>query len=134
MTWYTESAVTTHIQAVIAYGKGGNKYLYFRLSDYDMAQDQTSDKDYCNPTGFDDRGVITVNGQAIKILRWCKKYNDSSNHYLELTALTDQGSAYIINQFSRASKSVELDIDGKKITISAEGFTAAWGKSTDKAL
>lgn len=133
-TWHTENAVTTHVTTNINYSQDGSKNIYFSLADYDLANDRTSGKNYCDPAGFNNRGVITLNGQAIKVIMWCKKFSDGSNHYLEVTALTNQGSSYIVNQFSRAPESVELGIDGKRITISAKGFLASWGKSTDRAL
>lgn len=130
----TDNAVSTHASARISYSRSGRKNIYFKLAYYDLFNDRASDRDYCDPVGFRDRGIIFINGQAIKATLWCEKYVDASNHYLEATAQTDQGLSYIVNQLSRATESIELKIDGKTINISAEGFTAAWGKTTDKAL
>lgn len=133
-SWITVGADTTRMTAFIAYSSSGNKKLYFNFSGYDKAKDETLDMDFCNPVGFNDNGVIHLNNQAIAVSRWCKKFRDSSIHYLELTARSPQGEAYIVNQLTRATEAIEIEVDGVKYTLSAEGFTKAWNKTSDKAL
>lgn len=125
---------TTLLEAVVAYGSGGDKNIYFQLSYYDLVQDKTAAKDYCNPAEFNDRGIASVNGQAVKVIRWCKKFQNANEHYLQITALTDQGSNFIVNQLSKAPSQVELEVDGNKFKISAIGFSSVWNSLSQKAL
>lgn len=134
--WIRDKTGEAMIQATIAYGKGGGKNIYFDIYDYDVANDKIGDKDYCNPYDYTsaDQGVAILNGQAIKIYQWCKKFADSKKHYLQITAATDQGGNFISSQLAKAPKSIELEVDGRIFTISAEGFSQIWNKTSNRAL
>ncbi len=126
--------ITAHVE----YGSGGDKAVYFDLDYYDTDSGKIVSKGTCDPTRYVapdySSEVMTVNGQAIKVFVWCKKYSDTGTNFYQATPQTKQGLAFVVNALSASSTTVNLELIGIPFRLSAEGFTAVWNKSSDKAL
>lgn len=86
----------------------GEKYVYFYPT-----------KNVCiSANGEMEYTTINVNGQAVVHEVYCR---ESKNHYDQLVAKSEAGSAFIINEMLTKSK---ITIDG--VTFKTEGFAAAY--------
>ncbi len=127
-------AVTAHVE----YGDGGGKSVYFDLDYYDTKDGKILSKGTCDPAKYTvqdfSTGIMTINGQAIKVIEWCKKYNDLGTNFYQATPQTDQGLAFVVKSLSDASSTVNIELKGIPFKLSADGFSAVWNNTSDKAL
>jgi hypothetical protein len=116
------------LEAEITHSTSGQQRLYF--SDLSSAA-----KSVCKyESKLPGSSTMTFNGQAVKMLRWCKKYTDSSSYYLSLTPETDRGNNYVINLFKVATSPVEIQYNNEKLYFPVIGFTKAWNSAGGNAI
>ncbi|WP_289000550.1 hypothetical protein [uncultured Psychrobacter sp.] len=114
--------------ANINHSASGHQRLYF--SDYYV---ETSDT--CSfKTTVPSRSTMTFNGQAVKMLRWCKKFTDTNQYYFELTPATERGDDYVIKLFKKATSPVEIQYDNETLYFPVIGFTKAWNSAGGDAI
>ncbi len=117
----------------VDFGDNGLKRVYFDLDYYNFKDDAESKEDLCVPGKGASAGVMTINGQAIKVFKWCKRYKDKAS-YIQVTPETPKGLAFVVDQLSRSPKMVDVSIEGVSFDVSAVGFSSVWNKSSDIAL
>ena len=112
----------------ISHSKSGEQRLY--LFDYSYLGDNTCTDISSVPETI----TMTFDGQAIKMLQWCKEYSNSSNYYLSHTPETDIGHAYLVNLFKTAVLPIKLRYSGEVLQLPVIGFTKAWNSSGGDAI
>ena len=117
------------IKAEINHSAGGEKNIYFTL------QAQGKNNSSCSPSGeFVTRRVVYFDGQAIKMLSWCKKYSDIDTYYSEYTAATYPGANYIVDLFKTKHDNIVIKFPGIESEVSAKNFSDVWNKFGGDAL
>lgn len=126
--------LSPELKASVDFSSSGFKAVYFRIRYLNGKTFKPSMTDYCNPVGYSEKGVITINGQPIKVFMWCNKFTDMNVHYEEMVPETDAGKAFVIKTLSGAKGNVLVKVGDNEFELSSTGFTAIWSKSSDKAL
>ena len=115
-------------EAIINHSKSGNQRLYFN----DLYIEDINSCKY--KTSTPDSTTIVFNGQAVKMLRWCKKFANADKYYYELTPETDRGESYVINIFKVATSPIEIQYDNETLYFPVIGFTKAWNSAGGNAI
>jgi hypothetical protein len=117
-----------YFESEISHSKSGSQRLYF--DDYYISNLNT-----CNyQTTVPDNTTIVFNGQAVKMLRWCKKFGDADKYYYSLTPETDRGHSYVVNLFKVASSSIKIQYNNDTLYFPVTGFTKAWNSAGGNAI
>lgn len=117
------------VKAEINHSAGGEKNIYFSL------QAHEKNKSTCTPSSEHvTRKVIYFDGQAIKMMGWCKKFADNDTYYSEYTAATYPGADYIVNLFKTKHDNIVINFSNMESEISAKNFSAVWEKFGGDAL
>ena len=117
-----------YFESEIGHSKSGYQAIYFR-SYYTGSMNTCK---YAN--SLPSNTTVVFNGQAVKMLRWCKKFNDADQYYLELTPATERGDSYIINIFKVATSPVKIIYDNEILYFPVMGFTKAWNSAGGNAI
>ena len=97
--------------------QAGEKNIYFRVY---FVKSNICDAN-TELTGF-----ISIGTNDIPVYNWCKQFNDGS-YYIELVARTDNGKAFVYEQFKNAPQNVKVNFhEHGNVYISAKGFTKSW--------
>ena len=115
-------------EAQISHSSVGNQRLYF--SDLSSYGDSICSYESTVPKN----STIIFNGQAVKMLRWCKKYSNSSNYYLSYTPETARGHSYVVNLFKVATTPIEIQFNNERTYFPVIGFTKAWNSAGGNAI
>ena len=145
---FYETAASTNtllFSVSIDHSKEGAQRLYF-VSDSDFTTvanasvnlppgmraliDYTDSQSNSNPSST----VIVFNGQAIKMLRFTKKYADTRNIYFSYTPETEAGHLYLLNLFKKSKSPIEVNFGGEKLYIPVRGFTKIWNSYGGDAI
>ena len=115
--------------ASVDHSKSGNQKVYF--SNY-YAEEQN----ICSyENKYPDSSTIVFDGQAVKMLRWCKKFSSSKNYYYyNYTPETDRGHHYVINLFKKSVLPIKIQIDQDSINFPVTGFTKVWNSAGGNAI
>ena len=119
---------TRVFEAKVGHSKLGHQGVYF--SDY-----YAEDTNVCKyRTTTPDSITMIFNGQAVKMLRWCYKFQDAEQYYLSLTPETDRGESYVINLFKVATSPIEIQYNNETLYFPVTGFTKAWNSAGGDAI
>ncbi len=119
---------TKRLDAVINHSTSGHQRIYF--SNY-----YNDEKNICSSTtSYPTTATIIFDDQAVKMSRWCKKFNDVDQYYYQYTPETDRGDSYVINLFKRATLPIKIHIDGETLYFPVMGFTKAWNNAGGDAI
>ncbi|MDX2375005.1 hypothetical protein NJD71_12850 [Psychrobacter sp. PP-21] len=114
--------------ANITHSASGHQGLYF--SDH-----YVDTSDVCSfKTTVPSRYTMVFNGQAVKMLRWCKKFTDVDQYYFELTPATERGDNYVIRLFKKATLPIKIQYDNETLNFPVIGFTKAWNSAGGDAI
>lgn len=116
------------LEAKISHSTSGNQRLYF----YDYSSLISGTCKYENSTPKS--SAMIFNGQAVKMLYWCKKYTDSNNYYLSMTSETDRGDSYIVNLFKISTSPIKIQYNNEVLYFPVIGFTKAWNSAGGDAI
>lgn len=117
-----------YFEAEINHSRTGNQRIYF--TDHSSLGSSTCSYESTIPKN----STIIFNGQAVKMLQWCKKYNDTGNFYLSMTPETDRGHSYVVNLFKIAISPIEIQFNNEKTYFPVIGFTKAWNSAGGNAI
>lgn len=117
--------------AGVSHSKSGSQRLYFQ----DFYKDYYAYPKTCNgSSSIPDTTVLTFNNQAVKMLRWCKRFEDSKDYY-EYTPATERGHNYVVNLFKTSTTPIRISISNNdKIYIPVMGFTKVWNSAGGNAI
>lgn len=117
-----------HFKLQVTHSISGNQIIYF--SDY-----YTENIDTCKyATATPDSTTMVFNGQAVKMLRWCKRFSDTGDLYFGLTPETVRGDNYVISLFKAATSPIEIKYNGETLYFPVMGFTKAWNSAGGNAI
>lgn len=119
---------TKVLEAEINHSSSGQQRLYF--TDYPSLNNSVCRYENRIP----DSSTMVFNGQAVKMLRWCKKFTNSSGYYFSLTPDTDRGHSYVVNLFKAAILPIEIQFNNERTYFPVIGFTKAWNTSGGNAI
>jgi hypothetical protein len=115
-------------EAEISHSSSGEQRLYF----YDLSS--LGDSLCTYESSVPKSTTMTFNGQAVKMLRWCRKYTDSRNYYLSYTPETDRGHTYVVNLFKTALLPIKIQYNNETLRFPVTGFTKAWNSGGGNAI
>ncbi len=119
---------TKIFRAKISHSTSGHQRIYF--SNFYVAE-----LNICKyKTSLSKSTTMIFDGQAVKMMSWCKKSGDSSHYYLELTPATDLGDSYIINLFKVSVSPIKIQYDNETLYFPVIGFTKAWNSAGGNAI
>lgn len=122
------SEETKVFEARITHSKTGHQGVYF--SDY-----YAEDTNVCKyRTTIPDTITMIFNGQAVKMLRWCQKFQNSEQHYFSLTPETARGESYVINLFKIATLPIKIQYNNETLYFPVTGFTKSWNSAGGNAI
>lgn len=126
---YTEySDESKSFDALVGHSASGYQRIYF-ANYYD------EDRNICSSTtSYPTTATIIFDDQAVKMSRWCKKFDDVDQYYYQYTPETDRGDSYVINLFKRATLPIKIHIDGETLYFPVMGFTKAWNNAGGDAI
>lgn len=116
------------LEAEVSHSERGYQRLYFS----DFYFDNLNVCTYS--TSIPSSTTIIFNQQAVKMLRWCKKFDDTDQYYFLYTPETDQGESHIINLFKRATSPIEIKYNNETLYFPVIGFTKAWNSAGGDAI
>lgn len=116
------------LKAEINHSRAGQQRLYF--SDLSSLGNQICKYESTIPTSV----TMNFDNQAVKMSRWCKKYIDSDNYYLDLTPETERGHNYVVDLFKKSINPVNIKYDNDIMPFSVVGFTKAWNSAGGNAI
>ena len=112
----------------ISHSSAGEQRIYF-ASYYHI------DKNVCSyPSVTPQESTMIFNGQAVKMLRWCKKDSNIQKYYYSYTPETLKGHAYVLNLFRTATTPVQIQFDSDILPLPVIGFTKAWNTAGGDAI
>lgn len=117
-----------YFKSEISHSTSGYQGIYFRdiyIGSFSACNSRTT---------ASDTTTVVFNGQAVKMLRWCKKFKDADQYYLELTPATERGDSYIINLFKIATLPIKIQYDNEILYFPVIGFTKAWNSAGGNAI
>lgn len=113
----------------ISHSQTGNQRIYF--SHFYT----NSDKNICSyENRYPDISTMVFAGQAVKMLRWCKKASDENQYYYNYTPETDRGHSYVVNLFKVATSPIEIQHNNETLYFPVIGFTKAWNSAGGNAI
>ncbi|MBS9779980.1 MAG: hypothetical protein KGV51_05065 [Moraxellaceae bacterium] len=80
------------------------------------------------------RVTMIFNGQAVKIIRMCRKFSDANSTYYEYTPQTDIGHSYVVNLFKTSLTPIKVQFDNETLYVPVRGFTRAWNSAGGNAI
>ena len=112
----------------ISHSGAGEQRLYFASYYY-------IDKNVCSyPSTMPHDSTMIFGGQAVKMLRWCKKFSNDEKYYYSYTPDTIKGHAYVLNLFRTATTPVQIQFDSDILPLPVIGFTKAWNLAGGNAI
>jgi TPR repeat protein len=123
-----EKSRKNYVTATVSFSSSGNRNLYFQV-EYDDLKCE-ADKDLKKPL----TDIWSFNKQAVKMLKWCKKYTDSESNYLQLTPKSYKGFKFVVSAFREATSTVAIKTGNINFEISSKGFTKVWNSLSSTAL
>ena len=119
---------TRVFEAKVSHSKLGYQGIYF--SDY-----YAENANVCKyRTTTPDSITMIFSGQAVKMLRWCHKFQDAEQYYFSLTPETDRGENYVINLFKIATSPIKVQYNNEILYFPVIGFTKAWNSAGGNAI
>ena len=117
-----------YFNADISHSKSGSQRLYFDDS-------YIKDLNVCTYKFSTSESITMIfNGQAVKMLRWCKKFADIDKYYFLYTPETERGHNYVVNLFKVATAPIEIKYDGETLYFPVLGFTKEWNSAGGDAI
>lgn len=114
---------------VIYHSRAGKQKLYFENM-------HLGNSDPCNDseTIISDNNTIIFSGQAVKMLSWCTKFNDSDSYFITYTPRNPKGQNYVINHFKNSTSPIKVEFEDDVIYIPVLGFTKVWNNAGGDAI
>ena len=113
----------------VNHSKTGNQRIYF---DHFYTN---GDKNICSyENRYPDSSTMVFAGQAVKMLRWCKKALDKNRYYYNYTPETDRGHSYVVNLFKVATSPIEIQHNNETLLFPVIGFTKVWNSAGGNAI
>lgn len=113
----------------VSHSKTGNQRIYF---DHFYTN---SDKNICSyENRYPDSSTMVFDGQAVRMLRWCKKNSDKNRYYYNYTPETDRGHSYVVNLFKVATSPIEIQHNNQTLHFPVIGFTKVWNSAGGNAI
>ena len=122
---YSDSALL--IIGEVTHSSVGEQRVYFALAHLDDSKICTYENEYADDETF------IFSGQAVKMLRWCRKSSDGQ-YYYQYTPETNRGHSYVINLFKKATTPITIKVDGETVYFPVMGFTKVWNSAGGNAI
>lgn len=117
-----------YFEALISHSQGGKQRLYF-------ANAYLDDDSMCSyETGYPTSTTVVFNGQAVKMSRWCLKFNGTNKYYYSYTPETERGHSYVVNLFKTSVSPVRIKLDTESLYLPAIGFSKIWNNAGGNAI
>lgn len=117
-----------YFDATVSHSKSGAQRIYF-------TELYAGSANICNyETNYSTTITMIFNGQAVKMMRWCKKFKSSNHYYYDYTPATNHGDNYVINLFKKSTAPIKIQIDNDTIFFPVLGFTRVWNSAGGNAI
>ena len=114
--------------SVVSHSRIGLQRIYFR----DYYRNYYAQPKTCVSTN-NDIAIITFNNQAVKMFRWCKRFDDGKDFY-EYIPATERGHSYVVNLFKTSTSPIKIDLGNDTIFFPVMGFTRIWNSAGGDAI
>lgn len=114
-----------NIEAIVSHSNIGNQrfYIDLRINNGNICDNYLPTTD-----------TVVFNGQAVNMIRSCKKYNNADQTYYSYTPYTDKGHKYVVNLFKKSTTPIKVTINGDTVDIPVRGFTKIWNSFGGDAI